>query len=90
MRFAFHSYLHSRRLKERVRFVETPTLVVWGEQDKVLGVEHAREWQRRLRHAKVALIQGAGHFPHVEQPKTCSSTLMKFLHTLSAKQVGAR
>ena len=90
MRLTFQPYLHSRRLKERVRFVEAPALVVWGEQDKILGVEHAREWQMRLPCAEVALIQGAGHFPHVEQPEACLPILMKFLRTLSTKEAAAR
>jgi pimeloyl-ACP methyl ester carboxylesterase len=90
MRLAFQPYLHSRRLKERLRFVEAPTLVVWGEQDKILGVEHTREWRMRLPRAEVALIPGAGHFPHVEQPEACLPTLMEFLHTLSVKEVAAQ
>jgi pimeloyl-ACP methyl ester carboxylesterase len=90
MRLAFQPYLHSRRLKERLRFVKVPTLIVWGEQDKILNVEHAREWQTRLSHAEVALIPTAGHFPHVEQPEVCLPTLLEFLHTLSAKEAAAR
>jgi len=90
MRLAFHPYLHSRRLKERLRFVDAPTLIIWGEQDRLLGAEHAREWQARLLHAQVALIQGAGHFPHVERPEACLPTLIEFLDTLSAKEVPAR
>lgn len=90
MRFAFNPYLHSRRLKERLRFVEAPTLLLWGEQDKLLSAEHAREWEARLPHAEAALIQGAGHFPHVERPEGCLPTLMEFLHTLSTKEVAAR
>ncbi len=90
MRLAFQPYLHSRRLKERLRFVAAPTLVIWGEQDKILGAEHAREWQMRLPHARIALIQGAGHFPHVEQPAACLPTLIEFLETLSTKEVAAR
>ena len=90
MRLAFQPYLHSRRLKERLRFVKVPTLVVWGEQDKILTVEHAREWQMGLPHAEVALIPTAGHFPHVERPEVCLPTLLEFLRTLSAKETAAR
>jgi len=90
MRLAFQPYLHSRRLKERLRFVKVPTLIVWGEQDKILSVEHAREWQMRLPHADVALIPRAGHFPHVEQPEVCLPTLLEFLRTLSVKEAAAR
>jgi pimeloyl-ACP methyl ester carboxylesterase len=90
MRLAFQPYLHSRRLKERLRFIEAPTLIVWGEQDKILGAEHAREWQARLPRAQAALISAAGHFPHVERPEACLPTLIEFLDTLSAKEVPVR
>ena len=90
MRLAFQPYLHSRRLKERLRFVTVPTLVVWGEQDKILSVEHAKEWQMRLPHTDVALIPRAGHFPHVEQPEVCLPALLEFLRTLSVKEAAAR
>jgi alpha/beta hydrolase fold len=85
MRLAFHPYLHSRRLKQRLRFVEAPTLILWGKQDHILGAEHAEQWQARLPHAEVALITGAGHFPHVEQPEACLPKVMEFLRTISAK-----
>jgi pimeloyl-ACP methyl ester carboxylesterase len=90
MRLAFHPYLHSRRLKQRLRFVEAPTLILWGEQDRILGAEHAEQWQARLPHAEVALIKGAGHFPPVEQPEACLPKVMEFLRTISAKEVAAR
>lgn len=90
MRLAFQPYLHSRRLKERLRFVAAPALIIWGDQDKILGAEHAREWQARLPHARIALIGAAGHFPHVERPEACLPTLIEFLDTLSAKEVAAR
>jgi pimeloyl-ACP methyl ester carboxylesterase len=90
MRLAFQPYLHSRRLKERLRFIDVPTLIVWGEQDKILSAEHAREWQRRLPQAEVALIPGAGHFPHVEQPEACLPRVMEFLRTLSPTEGAPR
>src|SRR3712207_8977360 len=55
-------------LVDRLPLLEMPTLVVWGERDRVFPESHAREAVARLRAGSLALIPGCGHMPHIECP----------------------
>jgi pimeloyl-ACP methyl ester carboxylesterase len=41
--------------------VAIPTLILWGEQDRVIPVAQARDWADRLPNAEIATFAGAGH-----------------------------
>src|SRR3954454_22153321 len=59
--------------------IERPTLIVWGEQDALLPLRHAREWARRIRGAELQVIPGAGHLPMLERPVLVNPLLRGFL-----------
>jgi pimeloyl-ACP methyl ester carboxylesterase len=62
--------------------VEAPTLVVWGEEDRMIPAAEAPRLAARIRGARVALIPGAGHLPQREQPERFSADVRKFLENL--------
>lgn len=41
--------------------VATPTMILWGEKDRIVPVEHAEVWAKFIPGARVRLIPGAGH-----------------------------
>lgn len=48
--------------------VDTPTLIVWGDEDRLLPVELAPAWEALLPHATVATFPDAGHLVLDESP----------------------
>ncbi|MPZ59361.1 MAG: alpha/beta fold hydrolase [Rhizobiales bacterium] len=46
--------------------VNVPTLLLWGEQDRVIPVEQTRYWAERLGHPEIATFPGAGHLLFAE------------------------
>src|SRR3954449_4777425 len=62
--------------------IERPTLIVWGEQDALLPLRHAREWARRIRGSELRVIPGAGHLPMLERPVLVNPILRRFLDRL--------
>ncbi|MDW8425671.1 MAG: alpha/beta hydrolase, partial [Meiothermus sp.] len=48
--------------------LRTPTLIVWGEQDRVIPAEAGRTLQRWIPGAKLQIIPGCGHLPQQEKP----------------------
>ena len=79
MRVAFKPYMHDPKLAFRLRFVKIPSLVVWGKEDSFVGPEHSKQWEEALPHAEVVEIDGAGHYPHVENPVSCLPAIENFL-----------
>ena len=45
-----------------------PTLVVWGSRDRMIPAWHAITAQRSIPGCRVELFEGAGHFPHLDEP----------------------
>ena len=66
-------------LLDRLPELEAPTLVVWGERDRVLPPSQARESMARLRNGTLELVPDCGHLPQVEQPERFASGLARFL-----------
>ncbi|GAA2747873.1 alpha/beta fold hydrolase [Terrabacter aerolatus] len=56
------------------------TLVIWGTRDRMIPVGHAERAHEIFPGAKVVLFEGAGHFPHLEQPDRFASVLEAFVH----------
>lgn len=68
-----------RGLRRRLPHVTAPTLVVHGSSDGLLPVSYAEELARLLPDAELALVDGAGHYPMVEQEDEFVRVVEKFL-----------
>ena len=59
-----------------------PTLVVVGAADLLTPPDQARAMAEAIPGARLAIIQGAGHLPPVEQPVATTESLREFLRSL--------
>jgi len=66
-------------LKKHIHRIAAPTLIVWGRKDGVIVSDYAQEFARRIANSRVALIEAAGHLPHVEQPDRVFGIVDEFL-----------
>ena len=58
-----------------------PTLIVWGDRDQIIPVAHARVAHEAIPGSRLEILQGIGHFPHVEAPDRFVAVLRDFLAT---------
>jgi pimeloyl-ACP methyl ester carboxylesterase len=65
--------------RERLPGIACPTLIVWGEDDAVLPVQDAHEYERLLPDSRKLLMRDTGHVPMLERPGTFNDSLMEFL-----------
>jgi len=56
-----------------------PTLIIWGNADRVIAPAYAHEFAQRIAGARVELIDRAGHLPHLEQPHRVAQLVRDFL-----------
>jgi pimeloyl-ACP methyl ester carboxylesterase len=68
-----------RGLKRRIHRIGVPTLVVWGETDRIAAPAYAAEFAKRIGGAQVAMIEKAGHLPHLEQTDAVVKMVLDFL-----------
>ena len=66
-------------LKKRMSRIKAPTLVVMGEQDKVVPASYGSEFASRIEGASVQTMAGAGHMLMLEQPGEFAGVVTEFL-----------
>ena len=52
---------------ERISEVSMPTLIIWGEEDILIPVEHASLFENDIPDSRLVVIAEAGHLPHEEK-----------------------
>lgn len=83
--FGWSPTLHSRHLHHRLHRIDVPTQLVWGAQDRIVSVDYGRQWQQAIPGAQLAVIEGAGHYPQVEQPDRFVGVLEPFVNSLGKR-----
>jgi pimeloyl-ACP methyl ester carboxylesterase len=64
--------------------LDIPALVIAGAQDKIVTVDIAQEMAGMIPRAELALVDGAGHLPMVEQPDATTLALRRYLEALDS------
>ena len=63
----------------RVRRIEQPVLVIWGERDRYLGKELAEPPVAWVPNARVERLPAASHWVHNDEPERVNQLLLDFL-----------
>jgi pimeloyl-ACP methyl ester carboxylesterase len=74
--------VHGQRVSatDRLYLLESiPTLIVWGERDHTIPLEHGRAAHHAIPHSRFRTLPGAAHFPHLEDPDGLAAILREFL-----------
>ena len=56
-----------------------PSMLVWGERDRVIPVEHGREAHEAMPGSRLELFEESGHFPHLDRPIEFARILASFM-----------
>ncbi|MCZ4603693.1 alpha/beta fold hydrolase [Streptomyces sp. Lzd4kr] len=65
-------------LRPRLAAVTVPTLVLWGESDRIAPPAYGKEYAASLGNARFEVVAEAGHLPHLEQPRRTYTLLDAF------------
>lgn len=76
---------YDRKLRNRLERATIPALVMWGECDRLVPVEHARAFAEALPSARTVLLADAAHYPYVEQPHAFTHAVSGFISGLRAE-----
>lgn len=64
---AWHPRFHHPRLRKWIHRIAVPTLVVWGDSDKIFPLAYGEEYRRLIARSRLAVVPGCGHLPQVEK-----------------------
>jgi pimeloyl-ACP methyl ester carboxylesterase len=59
--------------------IAVPTLIVWGDTDRIIAPAYAQEFAKQIPGARIEMIARAGHLPQLEQPDAVLKMLAAFL-----------
>jgi pimeloyl-ACP methyl ester carboxylesterase len=77
-RYGWSPYMHDPKLKGRLHRIRVPTLVPWGAADRIAAPDYGRAYAAAIPGARFALIERAGHFPHLEAADDFARLILAF------------
>jgi pimeloyl-ACP methyl ester carboxylesterase len=69
----------NRRVSKRLYRLTAPTLIVWGESDKLMPLSYAAKWNELIPGSQLTTISEAGHMLPYEQPEQFVDAVGAFL-----------
>ena len=60
---------------------EVPTLIVWGDADPIIPVDHAYAAHASIPGSRLEIFEAVGHYPHCEAPERFVEVLSDFIET---------
>jgi pimeloyl-ACP methyl ester carboxylesterase len=66
-----------------------PTMIVWGDRDPLIPVDHARRTHELIRGSRLEIFPGAGHYPYLDDPDRFATRLLDFIGTTTPASLGA-
>ena len=66
-------------LAERLSEIDVPTLIIHGNEDKLLSIQYAELLHQNIKGSILKIVEGSGHCPHLEKPKDFNDAVLEFL-----------
>ena len=82
--------VHGQRVSARDRLYllgSMPTLIVWGERDHTIPLEHGRATHEAVPHSRFETLPRAAHFPHLEDPEGLARVLLDFIESTEPARI---
>lgn len=73
------AFMKETPLEDLLIGLPVPTLIIWGDQDRVLHVSGAKILAPMIPNATSRIIPNVGHLPMLEQPKETANIYLSFL-----------
>ncbi|BBY20362.1 alpha/beta fold hydrolase [Mycobacterium stomatepiae] len=65
-----------------------PTLLIWGDEDGIIPVAHAYAAHDAVEGSRLEVLEGLGHYPHVEAPAAVADILEDFITSTAPQATG--
>lgn len=69
-------------LVKRLHRIQAPTLLLWGDQDKIVPPSYAQRFKDRIKgRSEICSIGAAGHLAEIDQPQEVAKNILRFLES---------
>lgn len=70
---------YNPRFPRLLKYVEAPTRIIWGENDRMIPLAHGKEFVRYIPGAQLHVIKECGHLPQIEKREECLQLVEEFI-----------
>jgi pimeloyl-ACP methyl ester carboxylesterase len=78
-RLGWNPFCHNPKLASRLRRIKSPTLILWGDDDKFIPPVYAEEWAGRMKDSRVVTLKDCGHLLMFEREDEFVKAVADFL-----------
>ena len=82
-KYSFMSTLLGMRdsppLPGRLSNILSPTLLVWGDNDRTIPLDYSQKYTKEIPHSALVVIRNCGHTPYVEKSTEFNRAILRFL-----------
>ncbi|MDP2930325.1 MAG: alpha/beta hydrolase [bacterium] len=57
----------------------TPTLIIWGDNDKTLPLSEGQMMNRKIKNSQLEIMKGIDHTPQIEAPELLAQKIIEFI-----------
>lgn len=79
MKLAYRPFMYDRALPGLLGKIRVPTLVVWGDSDRIIPMECGERYARAIPGAQLAVLEECGHWAHLDRPEALAGTIRNFV-----------
>ena len=76
--YGWRPFMHNPSLRHWLHRIKIPTLVLWGERDRIVAPAYGAHLTQALQRARFVPIADAGHYPQIEQPEKVAAAIAEF------------
>ena len=69
---------NAKRIERDAYLIDHPTLLIWGEDDKVIPIENAHKLYDSILHSRLVVLKNCGHLPQEEKSELFADLVAEF------------
>ena len=75
----------ANRIEQDAHLINQPTLIIWGEDDKVIPVGDGYTLHRSMLNSRLVILKDCGHVPQEEKSETFAELVGEFCHNAKGR-----
>jgi pimeloyl-ACP methyl ester carboxylesterase len=68
----------AERIRDDAHLINQPTLIIWGEDDRVIPVDDGHVLHRSILHSRFVILKDCGHVPQEEKSDIFVELVIEF------------
>lgn len=71
---------HADRIEQDAGLIDQQTLLIWGDQDRVIPIENGYKLYNSILHSRLVVLKNCGHVPQEEKSELFTKLVVDFCH----------